>query len=112
MAKKTKAMERSNASYFRKMIVKQNARARSAVVEELDKMMTFVLCEMNKNVGSIARHYSKVDTLKPKLFHAAFDAMLHGELKNSATSAGTEALIRFVEAKNPKVVVKRENVEA
>ena len=108
MAKKTKMAERSNASYFRKLISKQNARARGAVVDELDKMMTFVLAELNKNVGSILRHYNKVDTLKPRLFNAALNLMLHGELKTSATAAGTEALIKFVEAKKSKEALKKE----
>lgn len=103
MAKKAKGKTpkaRSNAIYVQKLLKKQGARGGSAVVCELDKMVTFLLGRTTSAMNVIATTYDKKSSVvKPKLAQAAFQSFLDGELRASACEAGAEALVRYASQK-------------
>jgi rhamnogalacturonyl hydrolase YesR len=103
MAKKAKAKSpkaRSNAIYVQKLLKKHGARGGSAVVSELDKMVTYLLTRTTSAMNVIATTYDKKSSVvKPKLAQAAFQSILDGELRASACEAGAEALVRYANAK-------------
>jgi hypothetical protein len=98
-----KVVERSNVSYMQKLIKKSGASARGSVPAELNSMMTYILQNLNTTMGSIVVHYAKKEgTIKPKVVQSAFQAMLSDELRQTACSAGADALISFVESQKTK----------
>jgi hypothetical protein len=99
MAKKAKkVVERSNVSYMQKLIKKSQTSARGNVAGEMNLMLTFLINNLNTTMGSVVFHYSKKEgTLRPKLAQAAFQAMLHDELRTTACEAGAQALLAFAE---------------
>ena len=93
-----KVVERSNVSYVQKILKTTKVAARGSVAGELNLMLSFLMNNMNSAMGSVVCHYSKKEnTLRPKLAQAAFQALLHDELRTSACEAGAKALLDFAQ---------------
>jgi hypothetical protein len=100
---KKKTPERSNVSYMHKLVKKSGTSARGSVTNELNKMLTFLIENMNGNMATVLNRYAKKDdTVKAKLVQAAMKVMLTEDLRDDACEAGAAALVRFLEANKLK----------
>ena len=79
-------------SYFPKLSKKIGTGTKSEVNKELEKMMYFALSSVMDATKIVLDEYAtKEDTIKARVIEAALSALLHGNLRDSAITAGSSA---------------------
>ena len=106
---KKRMAERANAPQVAKLMKKMGMRARATVSVELDRMLSHVLKNGISAMQSISSTYTKADlTIKPKIAHAAFQALLPGDLRHRACKAGADAVEQYIEKKKQAKIAAEE----
>uniref|UniRef100_A0A7S2I721 Uncharacterized protein n=1 Tax=Haptolina brevifila TaxID=156173 RepID=A0A7S2I721_9EUKA len=80
-------------AYFGRMAKKMNVSTTSAVNQELDKMLRFVIQEFGSTATTILNNYVKKNTVKPNMAYTTLTAMLTGDLREDVLAAGSAALV-------------------
>jgi hypothetical protein len=97
--RKKKALERKMDSFMNKLARKVGTLTTSSVDSELDKLYRFALDRLTNTAQLIDGVYSKSDTIKPSLFHAAVQTLMVDAMRDVAMEAGAEAVSRHLEEK-------------
>lgn len=95
--------ERSNLGYMNKIVKKCGTSSRGVVNVELNCMLTFLLGALTDSMSAIMTQYTKKDcTVKPKVAQAAFQLLLHDDLRASVCDAGATALVKHLTTQREK----------
>jgi hypothetical protein len=97
--KKPKFVERKMDSFMNRLARRVGTQTTSEVNAELDKMYRFMLNRLCDTALIIDTVYSKTDTVKPSLLHAAVQTIMIDGMRDAAMEAGATAVNKHVEDK-------------
>ena len=112
-SKKKMIPERSNRIFMARLVKNQKMRARAQVLTDLESLTTFCTNKVLDAMGEILKLYVKKGdlTIKPRLAQAALQAILSGDLRNSACTAGADAVVQFNKNRKARPSAKAAAVE-
>jgi hypothetical protein len=98
------APERSRRVYVQKLIKKHETHARGVVVDDVERMVQFTTTVVVDAMQKIIVNYVKnSNTVKPNIAQAALQAVLSGDLRTSACTAGATALVNYTQLRKEQV---------
>ena len=97
--RKKKPIDRKMDSFMNKIARKVGTLTTSSVDSELDKMYRFALNRLTNTAQTIDSVYSKADTVRPSLFHAAVQTVTIDAMRDSAMKAGADAVSSHIQQK-------------